>query len=128
VGGGASCPAAKLAQSEHRAGASVDAAQRAREQWGLGVSEGIFCLACVEASSRGGWFSGLDAHTVSKRRECPRTRQHQVGQSPRALDDDGVGLELAPVSTGERAELLVSRALWWRGQAPEAYRECCGSP
>src|SRR4030095_10745885 len=75
---------------------------------------------------RGGWLSGLDADPVSKWRECPRTRHHQVGQSTRALDDHGVGLELGPLPAGECPELLVSRALWWRRKAPETHWDCRG--
>jgi hypothetical protein len=73
-------------------------------------------------------LSGLHANAVSQWRECPGTRHHQVGEPTRALEDHGVGVELAPVSTGECPEWLVSRALWWRRQTPEAYRHGRGSP
>ena len=45
------CPAAPLGGSEAREGPSVEAAQRHREQWGLGSGEGSFWLACVAATS-----------------------------------------------------------------------------
>ena len=41
--------------------------QRHRDQWGMVVGDGIFWLARVEESSRGGWLSGINADAVSKR-------------------------------------------------------------
>ncbi len=123
----ASCRAAKLAGRQPSSKVrQLMHLQRHWDQWGLGVGHGIFWLARVQESSRGGWLSGLNADTVSQRRECPRTRHHQVGESTRALDDHGVGLELAPLPTGECPAWLVSRALWWRWQAPEAHWDCRG--
>src|SRR5439155_25760300 len=79
VGSRASFHASGLAGGPDRQGASVDAVERHRDQWGMVVGDGIFCLARVEESSRGGWFSRLNADPVSKRRECAGTRHHQVG-------------------------------------------------
>ena len=47
VGSRASCPAAHLAGGQHREGASVDASERHRDQWGMVVGDGIFWLARV---------------------------------------------------------------------------------
>ena len=60
----------------------------------MGVGDGMFCLARVQAPSGGGWLSGLKADTVSQRGERPGTGEHQVGASARTLEDHGVGLEL----------------------------------
>src|SRR5215211_8127456 len=90
------------------------------------ISDGIFWLARVQESSRGRRLSGRNANTVSQRRECPRTRHHQVGQPARGLDDHGVGVELGALPAGECPELLVSPALWWRWQAFETYWDCGG--
>jgi hypothetical protein len=59
----------------------------------MGGSEGIFWRARGEASSRGRRLSGLNTDPVSQRRECPGTRDHQVGEPARALEDHGGGLE-----------------------------------
>jgi hypothetical protein len=68
----------------------------------------------------------MNADPVSQRREGPGTGGHQVGASARVLDDHGVGLELGALPAGECLELLVSRAFWGWGQAPEAHRDCGG--
>jgi hypothetical protein len=49
----------------------------------------------------------MNANAVSKRRQCPSTRDDQVGQPPCALDGHGVGVALGALSTGECRELLV---------------------
>jgi hypothetical protein len=122
VGSRTSCLAAQRAGRPPREGASVDAAQRHRDQWSLVVGDGIVWLACVEESSRGRWLSGRNPDAISKRGECPRPRHHQVRAPACALDDHGVGLELGALPAGECAELLVSRALWWRWRASCSWR------
>jgi hypothetical protein len=59
--------------------------------WGL-VRDFFAWRACN--NRRQGGLSGLNAAAVSQRREDAGTRHHQVGQSSRALDAFGVGLEL----------------------------------
>src|SRR5439155_26644684 len=107
-GSRASCPAASLDRREDRQGAPVDAAQRDWDQWGVVVGDGIFWLARLQESSGSGGLSGLHADAVSKRRECPRTRDYQGWQPACTLDDHGVGVELATLSAGQCFELLVS--------------------
>jgi hypothetical protein len=92
------------------------------------VGDGIFWLARLQESSRSGGLSGLHADAISKRRECPRTRDYQVRQSARALDDHGVGVELAALSAGQCLELLVSSALRERRQALATDWDCGRSP
>jgi hypothetical protein len=76
----------------------MDAAQRDGEQGGLVGGDGIFSLARVQESSGSGGLSGFYAATLSKWRQCPSTREHPVGQAARALDDHGVGVELAALA------------------------------
>src|SRR4029434_8612935 len=84
-GSRASCPAASLDRREDRQGTPVDAAQRDWDQWGVVVGDGIFWLARLQESSGSRGLSGLHADTLSKRRKCPGTRDHQVRQPPCAL-------------------------------------------
>jgi hypothetical protein len=56
--------------------ASIEKVRQLMHLKGIGINgswvvgDGIFWLARVDESSRGGWFSRLNADTVSKRREC----------------------------------------------------------
>jgi hypothetical protein len=102
--------AAHFSRRQPRHGAAVDATAWQRAQGIMGGSDGICWLESGEESSRSGWLSGRDAHTVSQRRECSGTRPHQGGEASRALDDHDVGLEWAPVSARQYAEWWVSRA------------------
>jgi transposase len=54
-----------------------------------------------------GGLAGFTPTPVSKRRQYTGTRDHQGGQPTRALDDHGVGVELAALSAGQRPECLV---------------------
>ena len=83
----------------------------------MGVGDGIFRLARVQASSGRRGRSGLHADAVSQRRACPRTRDDQVRQPACARDDHRVGVELAALAAGQRPAWLVSCPLWWRGHA-----------
>jgi hypothetical protein len=80
----------------------------------------------VQASSGSGGLSGLHADTIAQRRQCPRTREHQGGQSARALDDHGVGVELAALAAGQRPAGLVSGALreWWEALETDGHGRC----
>jgi hypothetical protein len=81
----------------------------------------------VQESSGSGGLRGLHADTIAQRRKCPRTRERQGGPSARALDDHGVGVEVAALAAGQRPACLVSGALrsWW--EAPETDWDCrCG--
>ena len=122
-GRGASCPAAPLTGRRNRAGPSADGPARPREQWGLVVGEGMFCLARVQAPSGGGGLSGRNPDPVSQRREGAGTRPPHVGPSAWAWDAHGAGLEWATVPAGACAAWWVSSAFWGRGQACEAPRD-----
>ena len=65
--------------------------------------------------ARGG-LRGLNRDAGSKRRERPGTGPQQGGQPAGALDDDGVGLEVAAFPAGEGVAWRVARALWWGGK------------
>ena len=99
VGSGASCPAAKRARSQPRAGTAMEVAHRERAPRDLGGRDGIFGLARVEASAGGRGRSRLHATTVAPRRACPRTRHPHGEPSTRARADPGVGREWALGST-----------------------------
>jgi hypothetical protein len=76
----------------------VQAAQRAWEQRGVVVREGVLRRARVQESSRSGGPGWLHADAIAKWGACPGTRAQPVGQPAWALDDDGVGREVAAVS------------------------------
>jgi hypothetical protein len=88
--------------------------------------DGMFSLARLQASSGRGGLSGLHADPIAKRRQCPRTREHQGGQSARALDEHGVGVEWAALAAGQRPAWLVSGALreWWDALATAGDGRC----
>ena len=54
----------------------------------------------------------------------PRPRHYARRQSPRPAGDGAAGVELDALPTGQRADALVSRALWPREQTARAHWDC----
>ena len=113
-GGGsrpASGPAAQRAGRQPRAGAAGHAAARQRDAGGLGVGQGMFWRARVQAASRAGGRRRRHAAAGSQRGEGPSTRASQGGPSTRAREDHGVGREVGALPAGAGPAWRVSRAL-----------------
>src|SRR5215217_5791039 len=76
----ASYCASNLAGSQHREGPSADAPERPRNQWLMGVGDGICWRARVEEASRGRRFGGRNTNAVSKRCACAGTKVSRLGR------------------------------------------------
>jgi transposase len=73
--------------------------------------DGVVLLARNQERQRTGRVGGPDADAVRQRQESTRARHQQVGQSPCALLDGGIGLDLVALAAGQRAEPMVREAL-----------------